>query len=502
MSRSARLSELLEGSHVEPVVAIGADPEILGAAVDSRRIEPGDLFVAIRGYQRDGEAYVDDAVRRGARAVVARSPRPAALESGIGWVQVDEPRRAAALLARECYGRPDEAISLVGVTGTNGKTTVTHLLESIGSAAGRRSGRIGTIGGAFGNQERELARTTPEAPDFYRLLDEMRAHGVDLVAVEVSSHALALSRVEGARFAVAAFLNLSRDHLDFHGDDEAYFEAKARLFDSLSADRCAVLPADSPHGERLRGRCAARVLSFGRGAGADVRLRDEHCGLGGSSAILDTPSGKLPVRTFLLGSHNLDNIAAAAACALALDLPPESIPSGVLAVTGIRGRLERVDRGQPFTILIDYAHTPAALQNLLGWLRSVTDGKLHVVFGCGGARDVSKRPDMGRVAANHADRVYLTSDNPRSEDPRAILAQIASGIPRDRGSRTRLVVDRREAIRAALAGAQSGDVVAVAGKGHETVQVIGNEKRPFDDRLVVEQALEELGWRGNGVADA
>jgi UDP-N-acetylmuramoyl-L-alanyl-D-glutamate--2,6-diaminopimelate ligase len=503
-ARSARLSTLVEGSNVRPLAVTGADPLIRGASLDSRRVEPGDVFFAIRGLHANGEAFVPDAIRRGALAVIAESPPPTKLDSSIGWVQVTEARRAAGPLSRECYGRPDEALELVGVTGTNGKTTVTYLVESIARAAGRGCGRIGTVGFGLEGEERPLERTTPEAPDLYRLLAEMRERSIDIVAMEVSSHALALHRVEDARFAVAAFLNLSPDHLDFHGDEPSYFAAKARLFASLGGDRWAVLPADSPYGERLASRTKARTLTFGRSATAEVRLRDERCGLDGSSAVLETPSGTVPVRTFLPGRMNLDNVAAAAACALALDLAPESIPAGVLALEGVPGRMERIDAGQPFTVIVDYAHTAAALEAALAWVREVGTGRVLVVFGCGGERDTGKRSAMGRVAARAGDLVVLTSDNPRGEDPRHILDQIAEGVATVPGAteRCRTIVDRASAIRQALAAARAGDVVVIAGKGHETRQDVGDLRLAFDDRLVARAALAKLGWQGERGARA
>ena len=443
-----------------------------------------------------------DAVKRGARAVVAASPRPRVLDPEVAWVRVARPRRAAALLSREYWECPDEALTLVGITGTNGKTTVAYLVEAIAAAAGRRTGRIGTVGYAVAGVEHTAERTTPEAPEFYRLLATMRDASIDIVAMEVSSHALALSRVDGARFATAAFLNLSRDHLDFHGDEESYFRAKARLFENLEPGQHAVLPADSPHGATLRGLTRARVWTFGRDESADVRLRDERSGRDGSSAVLSTPSGSLPVRSFLLGRFNLDNVAAAAACALSMGLSAEAIGAGVLALESVPGRVERVDRGQPFQVLVDYAHTPDALRALLEWMRELVDGRLSVVFGCGGERDAGKRAEMGRVAASLADRVYLTSDNPRGEDPQAILSEIGAGVATCSGAmeRTTILADRRAAIRAALSAAGPGDVVLLAGKGHETTQTIGGRAEPFDDRVVASDLLNELqpsgGWRG------
>jgi UDP-N-acetylmuramoyl-L-alanyl-D-glutamate--2,6-diaminopimelate ligase len=499
-----RLSSLLERAGVCSLSDPGADPQIRGACLDSRRAGPGDIFIAVRGFKIDGDSFVPDAIRRGARAVVSTTPRPAWLDAGIAWVQVAQPREAAGPISRECYGRPDESLTLVGITGTNGKTTVAYLVESIAATAGRKTGRIGTVGHAFAGIERAASRTTPEAPDLYRLLAEMRDEAVDLVAMEVSSHALSLHRVGGARFATAAFLNLSRDHLDFHADEEQYFLAKAKLFEALSSRECAVLPADSPFGEQLRRRTEARVLTFGRGASADVRLHEERCGADGSSAVLETPEGPLPVRSFLLGRFNLENVAAAAACALAVGMPPESIPAGVLELQTVPGRMERLERGQPFNVIVDYAHTEAALRNLLASVREFSPGKVHLVFGCGGDRDAGKRAGMGRAAVEGADAVYVTSDNPRSERPDAILEQIGAGISSVAGGaeRSKEIVDRAEAIRAAVAAAGPGDTVVVAGKGHETTQSFGDRVEPFDDRLVAIRALETLGWRGRKHAGA
>jgi len=494
-----RLSTLLADSGVRSLATSGGDPEIEGVSLDSRRIEPGDLFLAIRGFTADGEAFVGEALERGARAIVAASPRPEGLTDEIGWVQVREPRETAGPLSRECFGRPDDGLTLVGITGTNGKTTVAHLVESIGRAAGLRSGRIGTIGYSLDGEESPLERTTPEAPEFYRLLARMLEMSIEMVAMEVSSHALALSRIRGARFAIAAFLNLTHDHLDFHDDEKRYFEAKASLFADLGPEQTAVLPADTEHGREIARRTRGRILTFGRSEAADVRLAEVHSGMDGASAVLETSRGRLPLRTFLLGDHNLDNMAAAAACALALDLPPESIPSGVLALDGVPGRMERIEQGQPFAVLVDYAHTSAALESVLGWVRRVSGGRLIAVFGCGGSRDFEKRPEMGRIAATFAERVFITSDNPRDEDPEKILDRIVEGAATVEGGseRCRRVADREQAIREAIADARAGDAVVIAGKGHETSQVVGGESRPFDDREVARRALADAGWKGD-----
>jgi UDP-N-acetylmuramoyl-L-alanyl-D-glutamate--2,6-diaminopimelate ligase len=319
-----------------------------------------------------------------------------------------------------------------------------------------------------------------------------------LVALEVSSHALALGRVEGARFAVAAFLNLGQDHLDFHGDREAYFEAKARMFEGLAPDQAAVLPADDPRGAVLAARTCAAVSTFGRSEKSTVRLRDESCGLAGSEAVLEFGCARLPVRTKLLGRFNLDNVAAAAACALAAGLPSAAIGEGIRALESIPGRMERVNAGQPFTVIVDFAHTEQALESLMDALRNLVEGRTLLVFGCGGERDRGKRPAMGRVAAERADLVFLTSDNPRSEDPLAILREVEAGVSSVAGGavRCRTIPSRPEAVAVAVSSARPGDAVVIAGKGHESTQTFGDHVVHLDDREVARQALAACGWGG------
>jgi UDP-N-acetylmuramoyl-L-alanyl-D-glutamate--2,6-diaminopimelate ligase len=498
MTMPMRLSELLDAAGVVPLAPIGADPEIHGASLDSRRVEPGQIFFALAGQQADGLAFVPQAVERGASAVVAGVERPDWLGTNVAWVRVDRPRRVAALLSRECWGRPDDALTVVGITGTNGKTTVAYLVQAIAAAAGRRAGRIGTVGYAFADIERPSSRTTPEAPDLYRLLAQMRDERIDLVSMEVSSHSLVLDRVAGMRFATAAFLNLGRDHLDFHGTTEEYFHAKSLLFEGLDASRSAVLPADDPYGERMARTTRARVLRFGRSEAADVRLVQEHSSLEGSSAVLETPVGSLPVRTFLLGPFNLDNVAAAAACAITVGIPPEAITAGVVSVGSVPGRMEPIDLGQPFHVLVDYAHTEQALRNAVGWLVGQTRGRVRLVFGCGGERDVGKREGMGRAAAESGAVLYVTSDNPRREDPEEILRGIRAGVDAVAGAATRTswIVDRSQAIRTAIGEAGPDDVVLLAGKGHETTQTLHDREIPFDDRSIARAALETLGGAG------
>jgi UDP-N-acetylmuramoyl-L-alanyl-D-glutamate--2,6-diaminopimelate ligase len=491
-----RLSSLLAQAAVLPVDRVGADPDVRGIHVDSRRVRAGDLFAALRGAKADGALFVTDALKRGATAVLSEARRPEGLPEPIAWVRVPDARLAVGLVAREWHGRPDLAMTLVGITGTNGKTTTSYLVESIAKAAGRNAGRIGTTGSAYAGLEIPSSNTTPEATELFALLARMRDAGTRLVAMEVSSHALALHRVAGARFSVAAFLNLGRDHLDFHGTPEAYFEAKALLFDRLGTNDVAVLPADDPVGETLARRVRGRVVTWGRGDGADVRLRHEVADLDGGRGTIESPWGSARIETPLVGRFNLDNALAAAACALAAGLSPAAVERGIAALASVPGRLERVEAGQPFTVLVDYAHTPEALETALAAVRAARPRRLGVVFGCGGERDRGKRPRMGRAAATAADAVWLTSDNPRGEDHLAILAEAYAGVLEVPGAAERAVVepDRARAIAAALAWAREGDAVVIAGKGHETTQAFADRTVPFDDREHAREALAASGW--------
>lgn len=497
-----RLSELLDRAGVRPLGPVLADPEIGGIRIDSRRVREGDLFLALPGSNVDGGEFVPEAIARGAKAVLSPRERPAS--ATVTWVRVERPRAAAGKIAREWFGRPDESLLLVGVTGTNGKTTTTYLLESIATAAGRRAGRIGTLGVAFSGREIPSERTTPESVDFFETLAAMRDAGVELVAAEVSSHALTLGRVEGARFAAAAFLNLGRDHLDFHETVDAYFDAKAVLFERLGESDRAVLPADDPAGAAMARRTRGVVSTFGRSPSAAIRITRETSSLAGSTAILDTPKGPIAVRTSLVGRYNLDNVAAAAACALALGWETGAVARGIAALTRVPGRLEAVDGDQPFAVLVDYAHTEQALARMLAAVREVCAGRLILAFGCGGDRDRGKRAGMGRAAAAGADVLVVTSDNPRSEDPDAIAREVVAGIAEVPGavSRCRVIVDRAAAIAASVAEARPGDAVIVAGKGHETTQSFDGRSIPFDDRLVARAALVAAGFSGAGRAEA
>jgi UDP-N-acetylmuramoyl-L-alanyl-D-glutamate--2,6-diaminopimelate ligase len=401
-------------------------------------------------------------------------------------VTVEDPRRALALLSARRAGNPAEEMVLGAVTGTNGKTTTTMLLEALLAARHGKAGFLGTVAYRTGRRELPAPRTTPEAPEVQALLAEMVEAGVAAAAIEVSSHALALERVTGCRFDLAVFTNLTRDHLDFHGDMESYYQAKKRLFAMRKPGAPAVVNVDDAFGRRLAGEIAPPVVTYsasGRGE-AQVRAVAARCDLTGTTLEVEHAGGRFPVVSPLLGRFNVENLLAASAAGLALEMPPERIATALSSVRRVPGRLEPVEAGQPYTILVDYAHTEDALARLLAAVRELTDRKIVLVFGCGGDRDRGKRAPMGEIAGRMSDIPIATSDNPRSEDPEAILSEIEKGLVASGATKYLKVADRREAVRTAIGLANSGVVVVSAGKGHETTQVIGKEVLPFDDRAV------------------
>jgi len=470
----------------EPVTAI---------AYDSRQVVPGSLFVAIRGFRHDGHAFIPDALARGAVAIVSENPCPPDFPRA--WLQVEDARRALAELARAFYGHPSRALTLIGVTGTNGKTTTTYLIDAVIRASGERSARWGTIAYTIGDEEVPVERTTPEAPEIQRFLRRAVDGGCRYAVLEVSSHALELRRVHGCEFAVAVFTNLTPEHLDFHGTMEAYFAAKRKLFDGTlgKAPEIAVLNGEDPRAPDLAAVSRGRVLTYGEASG-DVVARRVTVSLEGMQLAVRTPYGDVELRSRLLGRPNVRNILAAVATGLALGFPLETIARGIAACPQVPGRFEIVSgREHPVLVIVDYAHTEDALRNLLHTVRDLrralaTDGRLLTVFGCGGDRDRSKRAPMGEVAGMLSDVVIVTSDNPRSEDPEAILAEIEVGLARTSVPYMK-IVDRGEAIRMAVAMAEPGDIVVIAGKGHETCQIFKDRVVPFDDREVARAALRE-----------
>ncbi|HSK80638.1 MAG TPA: UDP-N-acetylmuramoyl-L-alanyl-D-glutamate--2,6-diaminopimelate ligase, partial [Thermoanaerobaculia bacterium] len=421
-------------------------------------------------------------------AVVGPAPSPGQ-EAPIPWLVTDDPRSLLGPLAARAYDHPDRELLMAGVTGTNGKSTVATLLVAIFEAAGHPAGFLGTLGYRFRDRTYAGGHTTPEASELFRILRRMRNEGAQAVAMEVSSHALAFGRVSGASFDAAVFTNLTRDHLDYHRDMEDYFAAKRKLFGMLSPGRRPAVNVDDPYGRRLAGELPD-ALTFGEGG--DVHARNVALSTSGIRGVLVTPRGEVPFSSPLLGRYNLSNLLAAAAGAETLGLPLEAVAKAFAAQQPVPGRLEPVDRGQPFPVYVDYAHTDAALDAALRSVREVIgDGRVAVVFGCGGDRDPGKRPIMGKVAGELADLVLATSDNPRSEDPLVILSAIEEGLQASGNTGYRLVPDRREAIRQAIAAAGPGWAVLVAGKGHESEQIIGDRKLPFSDIEEIGAALEE-----------
>lgn len=496
-----KLTELLAGVGTEPVASTKAKAEITGVCADSRQVKPGDLFVAVPGMKADGMQFAHEAAQRGAVAVLS--------EKTVGGLTVPlfitpSARKALALVAGNFYGNPAREMMLLGVTGTNGKTTISYLVESICLAGMNSVGLFGTTGIRFVGQSRAATHTTPDALTLHRTFREMLDAGVDTVVMEVSSHALVQDRVHGLTFRAAGFSNLSRDHLDYHKDMEAYFQAKRRLFtENLSPGGMAVVNGEDTYTTRIYNemrQLKRQSWKFSRAGNGELSATNVEFTTQGIKATLKTPAGDIPVKSALIGTHNLENILCAAGMALAAGAARRDVQDGIERVVRVPGRMERAENGG-ITALVDYAHTDAALSRAVESARAVTRGKLIVVFGCGGDRDPGKRPLMGEVAAQ-ADIPIVTSDNPRGEDPEEIIQAIVPGLEKGElrrmspakartGERGYLVeVDRRAAIALGISLAKPGDTVLIAGKGHETYQEQNGEKKPFDD---LEEARKALG---------
>jgi UDP-N-acetylmuramoyl-L-alanyl-D-glutamate--2,6-diaminopimelate ligase len=475
------LSQLLD--EVAPG-APGSGVEISGIAYGSRSVVPGDAFFCIAGFRHDGHDFAKDAESRGASVIVASR---ALTGIGVPIVNVADPREALAIASSRFFGRPSSAMRVVGITGTNGKTTTTYLLDSVLRAAGARTGLIGTIEVRVDGLGEPASRTTPESRDLQETLARMRDAGVSAVSIEVSSHAIDLHRVDGVEFAVAAFTNLSQDHLDYHATMDEYFQVKARFMGSLPGER-RVVNVDDEHGVWIAETLGA-AWRVGTSESANVRARDLVLGPASSAFTLTTPFGEAHVDLPLAGAYNVSNALVAAGCALALGLPLQTVVSGLQDAPQVPGRLERIDQGQDFAVFVDYAHTPDGLANAISAVRGATSGRVITVFGCGGDRDPDKRPLMGRAAGSLSDVVVVTSDNPRSEDPVGIILQIEDGLA-GTGAERHVEVDRRTAIALAVGLARGGDSVLVAGKGHEDYQIFSDRTIHFDDREIVRGELK------------
>ena len=466
------------------------DRPISGIVIDSRRVAPGNLFFALPGLRSDGARFIDEAIERGAHAV-ACAAFPAVLNPRATFIRLDEPRDVLAEVSRRYYNAPDEALKVVGITGTNGKTTVAHLVRHFLSGGPHKVGMLGTIQYDLGSRVVPSYKTTPESLDVYGLLAQMRSSGCGEAVMEVSSHGIDQKRVQGIKFEVAVFTNLTRDHLDYHGSIESYFETKSRLFTGAtgSTPRSSVINIDDPYGRRLVSMLRGRkgVVTFGEAEDATVRAVGIRLGFKSTAFRAVWPGGSAEVESPLIGRYNASNVLAALAACHAMGRDPSACADALPTFRVPAGRMERIEEGQPFNVLVDYAHTDDALRNAIGMLRGITPGRLLVVFGCGGNRDRTKRPLMTQAVQEAADFAWATSDNPRSETPDRIFMDMKTGVTA--ADRIAFIEDRRRAISLALDAAKPGDSLLVAGKGHETYQEFADTVIPFDDRQVVRELI-------------
>lgn len=473
------------------------DAEVAGITYDSRRITPGMVFVAIPGRHADGHDFISVAIDRGAAAVI--SERNGFTSQRATRIKVADAREALAQASAAFYGHPSRKLQMIAVTGTNGKTTVSFMIKHMLEKAGIRTGLIGTVRYEIGERLIPAHRTTPEALDVQNMLAQMVRADCQACVMEVSSHALDQKRVQGIDFDVAIFTNLTQDHLDYHGTMEQYFQAKKKLFDGLSRGAkpgAAVINVDDSYGARLNAETDAEIqLTYGIGESAKVRATGLQLGPESTRLVIEAPGGRIPCVLQLIGRHNIYNALAAAGAGVAMKVDFSTIGAALESLPSVPGRLERISCGQPFGVFVDYAHTDDALCNVLKTVREITRGRVLLCFGCGGNRDVGKRAKMGRVAAELADLTLVTTDNPRRENPAMIAAQIEQGYRAVREDGCRVELDRRRALDEIIGAAAAGDVVLVAGKGHETYQEFEDTVIPFDDRIYVREALENRGYK-------
>jgi UDP-N-acetylmuramoyl-L-alanyl-D-glutamate--2,6-diaminopimelate ligase len=489
------LAEVLAGVRLkEPLGEELAQKIVEDLAYDSRRVKKSGLFFAFPGARTDGRSFAEQAVKAGAVGVVSELPAPQGVQGN--WIEVEHGRQALALAAGNFYRHPDKRVGVTGITGTNGKTTTSYLVDGILRSAGKTTALIGTIEYHLGDQVLPAVNTTPESLDLYRLLAELEQMGGTFATLEASSHALALGRIYGMRFHTAVFSNLTRDHLDFHQTMENYLAAKQVLFTGAGAPAppFAVINRDDPYGPKIKTGPDTKILWYGLGKDATVRARHISSGFDGLRFEVQAEATHFPVQSPLIGRINVYNILAACGVGLSYGLPPDTIAHGIANCRAVPGRFERVDEGQPFVVVVDYAHTDDALRNVISMARSLQPKRVVTLFGCGGDRDRTKRPIMGQVAAELSDLVVLTSDNPRSEDPLDIMNDVLVGIRR-KDTPCLVEPDRAAAIRRAIEEARPGDILILAGKGHETYQIVKDRTIPFDDREVAREVLRGFGYR-------
>ncbi len=482
------LEALLKGIYPHELNEAYRQTDIAGIYCDSRRVKTNSLFVATKGSSSDGANFINQAIDNGASVVVSHKPRDKyCIEKKVCYLTVEDASQFLRDVAKRFYGQPSEKVCTIGITGTNGKTTVAYLIESILHQAKKICGVIGTVNHRIGSRIFPSKNTTPGFLDNQEFLASLVEQNIDYCVMEVSSHALDQGRVDGIDFKQAVFTNLSHEHLDYHENHENYFEAKSKLFTGLSSTSVAAVNNDDPYGQRLIPQISSGIKTYGIGRPADIMAKDIQLHINGSQFQLCTPDGNVPVHTALMGMYNIYNILAAVSVCLNEGIPLNEIKEGIEKLSCVPGRLERVDCGQDFAIFIDYAHTEDALVNVLQAIKDISKGRLILVFGCGGDRDKTKRPLMGRVAGQLADISIVTSDNPRNEDPQSIIDQVVEGFE---GDNYVSILDRKEAIRKALGMALQDDVVLLAGKGHEDYQIIRGKKGAFNERLVIEEILK------------
>ncbi|MDP3730488.1 MAG: UDP-N-acetylmuramoyl-L-alanyl-D-glutamate--2,6-diaminopimelate ligase [Candidatus Omnitrophota bacterium] len=487
-----KLDRILEGVEFKPGSGT-SDVEVDGLTCSSSGVRSGDMFVAFRGYTQNGYKYISEAIANGAAVILAEEDFNAG--SSVKKIVVKDTRIAIPIIAANYYGHPSERLKVIGVTGTNGKTTITYIIENILKAAGEGAGVIGTINYRLKGKVLPAKNTTPGSLELQSMLAEMVRDGLRYAVMEVSSHSLDQRRVEGVSFDAAIFTNITSEHLDYHKTLEEYFKAKTKIFDRLKEDGFAILNKDDLRVASLRSSIKRKVISYGIKEDALIMAEDIKLSLEGSGFVITTPEGALKINAKLIGMHNVSNILAAVAAAFALNIDLEAIKNGVEALTSVPGRLEPIDARQPYKIFVDYAHTEDALNKILILLKGVAKNKIITVFGCGGDRDKTKRPLMGRAACKFSDHVIITSDNPRFEDPVEIIGQIEDGVKWGY-SNYDIVPDRGDALKKALDIASKGDIVVIAGKGHENYQIIKDKVLPFNDREVVLDILRKKGYAG------